>query len=76
MRCNAFSKHVFSYRCKHAVRTLIVKENIVLMPNLVVFAGPNGAGKTTTAKALLADEVRVDEFVNAEHHRGRAEAGR
>lgn len=36
------------------------------MPNLVVMAGPNGAGKTTTAKALLRDERRVDEFVNAD----------
>jgi hypothetical protein len=36
------------------------------MPNLVVMAGPNGAGKTTTARALLKDERRVDEFVNAD----------
>ena len=36
------------------------------MPNLVVIAGPNGAGKTTTALALLREERRVDEFVNAD----------
>jgi predicted ABC-type ATPase len=36
------------------------------VPALILLAGPNGAGKTTASEALLRDELRVDEFVNAD----------
>ncbi len=36
------------------------------MPVLILLAGPNGAGKTTASTDLLKDELRVDEFVNAD----------
>lgn len=36
------------------------------LPSLVVLAGPNGAGKFTIAPALLRDELRVAEFINAD----------
>lgn len=36
------------------------------MPNLFIIAGPNGAGKTTYARRFLNEELRIDEFVNAD----------
>jgi len=35
-------------------------------PNVVVLSGPNGSGKSTCAPMLLRDQLRVDEFVNAD----------
>jgi predicted ABC-type ATPase len=35
-------------------------------PSVIVLAGPNGAGKSTAAPFLLADTLRVVEFVNAD----------
>lgn len=35
-------------------------------PQVVVIAGPNGAGKSTIAAPLLAGELGVSEFVNAD----------
>lgn len=35
-------------------------------PNLVLLAGPNGAGKTTVSRTVLADELGIVEFVNAD----------
>ena len=37
------------------------------VPNLFVIAGPNGAGKSTIAPKLLADNRRVEAFVNADN---------
>ena len=34
--------------------------------NVVVLAGPNGAGKTTAARTLLAENLRLMTFVNAD----------
>lgn len=36
------------------------------MPNVFVIAGPNGAGKTTYARRFLPEEMRLQEFVNAD----------
>lgn len=33
---------------------------------MVILAGPNGAGKSTIAPALLRDELRITEFINAD----------
>jgi predicted ABC-type ATPase len=35
-------------------------------PRLIVLAGPNGAGKSTAAPVVLAEALRVQEFVNAD----------
>lgn len=35
-------------------------------PNVIVLGGPNGAGKTTVSRAVLADELDIAEFVNAD----------
>ncbi len=35
-------------------------------PEIVVVAGPNGAGKSTTATVLLPENLRIDQFVNAD----------
>lgn len=35
-------------------------------PQIVIIAGPNGAGKSTLAPALLRNELRLMEFVNAD----------
>lgn len=35
-------------------------------PQTIILAGPNGAGKTTAAPILLADELRVFTYVNAD----------
>jgi predicted ABC-type ATPase len=35
-------------------------------PHVIVLAGPNGAGKTTAAARLLAGELHVEEYVNAD----------
>lgn len=35
-------------------------------PNLILLAGPNGAGKTTASRDLLAETLRVYDFVNAD----------
>jgi predicted ABC-type ATPase len=40
--------------------------HILQMANVIILAGPNGAGKTSSAPALLRDELRVAEFVNAD----------
>ncbi|MBS0632501.1 MAG: zeta toxin family protein [Verrucomicrobia bacterium] len=36
------------------------------MPNLYIIAGPNGAGKTTYVRDFLEQEMRCQEFVNAD----------
>ncbi len=36
------------------------------MPNLFIIAGPNGAGKTTYVRDFLPQEMRCQEFVNAD----------
>jgi predicted ABC-type ATPase len=36
------------------------------MPNLFIIAGPNGAGKSTYVKRFLPEEMRCQEFVNAD----------
>lgn len=35
-------------------------------PNAIVLAGPNGAGKTTASRTLLAEQLRLMTFVNAD----------
>jgi predicted ABC-type ATPase len=35
-------------------------------PNLILLAGPNGAGKSTAAPSLLAGELAIPEYVNAD----------
>lgn len=35
-------------------------------PEIVVIGGPNGAGKTTIAREVLAETLRITEFVNAD----------
>jgi predicted ABC-type ATPase len=35
-------------------------------PQVVVIGGPNGAGKTTCAAALLPEDLRIQQFVNAD----------
>jgi predicted ABC-type ATPase len=35
-------------------------------PSAIVLAGPNGAGKTTAARTLLAENLRMMTFVNAD----------
>ena len=35
-------------------------------PNVIMLAGPNGAGKTTSSRSLLADQLKVMTFVNAD----------
>ncbi len=35
-------------------------------PHIVVIGGPNGAGKTTISRDVLADTLRITEFVNAD----------
>ncbi len=35
-------------------------------PEIIVVAGPNGAGKSTTAAVLLPENLRIDQFVNAD----------
>ncbi|MFN0020998.1 MAG: zeta toxin family protein [Pirellulaceae bacterium] len=35
-------------------------------PNVIMLAGPNGAGKTTSSRSLLADQLKVTTFVNAD----------
>ena len=35
-------------------------------PHIVVLAGPNGAGKTTSSRALLAETLGINTFVNAD----------
>lgn len=35
-------------------------------PIVVVIGGPNGAGKTTISEQVLADTLRLHEFVNAD----------
>jgi predicted ABC-type ATPase len=36
------------------------------MSQIVLLAGPNGAGKTTAAGSVLAEELGIQEFVNAD----------
>ena len=36
------------------------------MSQIVLLAGPNGAGKTTAARSVLAEELGIQEFVNAD----------
>src|SRR5262245_60627896 len=40
--------------------------NSAVAPNVVILGGPNGAGKSTVARAVLADELGLTEFVNAD----------
>jgi predicted ABC-type ATPase len=35
-------------------------------PSVIILAGPNGAGKTTAARTLLAEQLRLMTFVNAD----------
>jgi predicted ABC-type ATPase len=35
-------------------------------PNVIMLAGPNGAGKTTSSRSLLAGQLKVMTFVNAD----------
>jgi predicted ABC-type ATPase len=35
-------------------------------PTVIVLAGPNGAGKTTASRSLLAEELGIRTFVNAD----------
>lgn len=35
-------------------------------PSAIVLGGPNGAGKTTAARTLLAENLRLMTFVNAD----------
>lgn len=35
-------------------------------PRCIVIAGPNGAGKTTLARELLVEEIRTENFINAD----------
>jgi len=35
-------------------------------PHAIILAGPNGAGKSTAAPSLLAETLRITEFVNAD----------
>ena len=35
-------------------------------PSIVIIAGPNGAGKTTISRAVLADTLGIEHFVNAD----------
>src|SRR5215468_9808336 len=37
-----------------------------VVPNVVILGGPNGAGKSTVARAMIADELGLTEFVNAD----------
>ncbi|MBC7852155.1 MAG: AAA family ATPase [Pirellulaceae bacterium] len=37
-----------------------------IRPNVIMLAGPNGAGKTTSSRSLLADQLKVVTFVNAD----------
>ena len=36
------------------------------VPSVIILAGPNGAGKTTAARTLLAEQLRLMTFVNAD----------
>lgn len=45
--------------------TVVVKF-AALMPHAFIIAGPNGAGKTTYARRFLPEEMRLNEFVNAD----------
>jgi predicted ABC-type ATPase len=35
-------------------------------PNVIILAGPNGAGKTTSSRSLLAGQLQITTFVNAD----------
>jgi predicted ABC-type ATPase len=35
-------------------------------PSIVIIAGPNGAGKTTISRAVLAETLGIEHFVNAD----------
>jgi predicted ABC-type ATPase len=37
-----------------------------IRPNVIMLAGPNGAGKTTSSRSLLAGQLKVMTFVNAD----------
>ena len=37
-----------------------------IRPNVIMLAGPNGAGKSTASRSLLADQLKVTTFVNAD----------
>jgi len=37
-----------------------------IRPNVIMLAGPNGAGKTTSSRSLLAEQLKVMTFVNAD----------
>jgi len=37
------------------------------VPNIYIICGPNGAGKTTAAQFLLPKELKVEQYINADH---------
>jgi predicted ABC-type ATPase/GNAT superfamily N-acetyltransferase len=51
---------------KYPLRKAVRSPSAVSAPRVIVLAGCNGAGKTTAARTILAEELRVLTFVNAD----------